>query len=197
MSALFSASMAGRLPASAVLPKFCITVPKAGRLGTFSWNGTNYLVTEDMTYGTPPLEGDVATTDPGDLASHSMFPTFFSEFSFKFSPANRTVQYNTADHPSGLTPTTATTDISYFATFNITTSLIGTNVLHFDLYNTLIQTCRRNRTCTLDEDVELFAPFSHDAEGTVRHSVAEPESMLVMSVGLLIAARMLRRLKRA
>jgi hypothetical protein len=169
--------------------------PNDTSLGSFTWNGSNYLVTEDMTYGTPPLEGGIATTDPGDLASHSVFPTFFSEFNFQFSPDNRTVSYNTADNPGGLTPTTATTNISYFATFNITTALIGTNVLHFDLYNSLVQTCSRNRSCTYDEDVELFAPFSHDAESS--HRVAEPQSMLLMSVGLLLAAGMLRRVKQA
>ena len=168
--------------------------PNDTSLGSFTWNTTNYLVTEDMTYGIPPLENDVATTDPGDLAPHSIFPTFFTEFSFQFSPENRTVQYNTADNPGGLTPTTATTNVSYFATFNITTSLIGSNVLHFDLYNSLVQSCKRNRTCTYDEDIELFAPFSHDAESSV--AVAEPRSMLAMSVGLLIAARALRREKR-
>jgi hypothetical protein len=171
--------------------------PDDTSLGTFTWNGTNYLVTEDMTYGTPPLEGTDATRDPGDLAPHSIFPTFFSEFGFQFSSANRTVSYNTADNPGGLTPTSATTDVSYFAMFNVTTSLVGTNVLHFDLYNSLVQTCKRNQTCTNDEDIELFAPYSHDAEGTVRHSVAEPQSMLAMSVGLLLAARVLRRGKRA
>jgi hypothetical protein len=169
--------------------------PDDSNLGSFSWNGTNYLVTEDMTYGIPPLELGSATTDPGDLAPHSVFPTFFSEFSFQFSPENRTVQYNTADNPGGLTPTTATTNISYFATFNITTSLIDNNVLHFDLYNSLIRTCKKAGTCTYDEDIELFAPFSHDAEST--HSVAEPQSMLTMAVGLLVAARALRREKQA
>ncbi len=171
--------------------------PTDTSLGAFTWNGTNYLVTEDMTHGTPPLELGEATRDPGDLAPHSIFPTFFNEFAFQFSSDNRTVSYNTANNPGGLTPTSATTNISYFATFNLTTSLIGNNVLHFDLYNTLIRTCKRNGTCTYDEDIELFAPFSHDAEGSVSHSVAEPQSMLAMSVGLLIAARMLRRVKRA
>jgi hypothetical protein len=171
--------------------------PDDTALGEFTWHGTNYLVTEDMTYGTPPLEGTDGTTDPGDLAGHSIFPTFYSEFGFQFSSDNRTVSYDTAENPGGLTPTSATTGISYFALFNVTTSLIGDNHLHFDLYNTLIRTCRRNQTCTNDEDIETFAPFSHDAEGSVRHSVAEPQSMLAMSVGLLIAARILRREKRA
>ena len=170
--------------------------PTDSSLGSFTWNGSNYLVTEDMTYGVPPLEMGSATTDPGDLAPHSIFPTFFSEFSFQFSPANRTVTYNTADNPGGLTPTSATTNVSYFAMFNITSALVGSNVLHFDLYNSYVLSCKKTRTCTYDEDIEIFAPFSHDAESSV-HSVAEPQSMLAMSVGLLVAARALRREKRA
>jgi hypothetical protein len=171
--------------------------PDDASLGSFTWNDTNYRVTEDMTYGVPPLDDGNGAGDSGDLAPHSIFPTFFSEFSFQFSPENRTLQYNTADNPGGLTPTTATTNVSYFATFNITTSLVGSNVLHFDLYNSLVQSCRRSGTCTYDADIELFAPFSHDAESSVTHHVAEPQSMLIMSVGLLVAARALRRDKRS
>jgi len=169
--------------------------PADTALGSFSWNGTNYLVTEDMTFGVPPLENDVATTDPGDLSPHSIFPTFFSEFSFQFSPENRTVKYDTAVNTGGLTPTTATTNVAYFAMFNITTALAGNNDLHFDLYSSLVKSCKMTRTCTYDEDIEYFAPFSHDAEST--HSVAEPQSMLTMAVGLLVAARALRREKQA
>ena len=170
--------------------------PEDTNLGSFTWNGTNYDVTEDMTYGTPPLEIGEADRDPGDLSYHSVFPTFFSEFAFQFSPDNRTVSYNSADNPGGLTPTSATTNVSYFATFNITTALIGTNVLHFDLYNSYLVACRRNQVCSPDEDVNLFAPYSHDAQSNVAQ-VPEPQSLLVMSMGLLFAGRMMLRQKRA
>jgi hypothetical protein len=163
--------------------------PAGGDLGNFSWNGTNYDVTDDMTYGTPPLEASGATHDGGDLPGHGIFPTFFREFSFQFSTANRTEEYNTEDNPSGLTPTSATTNVAYYALFNITTGLTGDNVLHFDLYNSAV---RRNG----DEDVDRHAPFSHDAESS-NQKVAEPGSMLLMSMGLLFAARSMRRLKKA
>ena len=104
------------------------------------------------------------------------------------------IQRNNAGNP--LTPTSATSGVSYFATFNVTTSLIGTNVLHFDLYNTALRECKRNEACDTELNLDLKAPFSHDAESS-NYKVAEPGSMLLMSVGLLFAARSLRRLKKA
>jgi hypothetical protein len=173
---------------AAVTPQ---TGPTDISLGSFTWNESNYDVTEDMIYGTPPLELGLAGADAGDLEGHSIFPTFFQEFSFQFSPTQRAVTYDTAENPSGLVPTTATTDISYFATFNVTTSLLGNNELHFDLYNAYLQKCRGGGTCVYDEDVAYFAPFSHDAESS--HKVSEPQSMAMMSVGLFLAGRALRR----
>jgi hypothetical protein len=131
------------------------------------------------------------------LPSHSIFPTFFSEFAFTFDEANRVLSYNVEDSTGNpLSPTSATSGISYFSTFNITTSLIGTNVLHFDLYNTALRDCRRNESCQTELNLDLNAPFSHDAESS-NHRVAEPGSMLLMSIGLLFAARSLRRLKKS
>ncbi len=172
--------------------------PLASGLGSFSWNGANYDVTGDMTYGTPPLDdSDGGATDAQDLQPHSIFPTFFTEFGFQFSEANRVASYNTEVTPGNpLVPTSATTGISYFATFNITTALSGDNALHFDLYNTVLRTCRGNQACTADLDAGLNAPPSHDAESSTS-KVAEPGSMLLMSVGLLFAARSMRRLKKA
>jgi hypothetical protein len=168
--------------------------PGAGAtgLGSFTWNATNYDVTGDMTYGTPPLDVDSGA----NLPSHGIFPTFFSEFGFQFNEANRVASYNVEDNPGNpLTPTSATSDISYFATFNVTTALIGTNVLHFDLYNTVLRDCRRNQSCGTELNLDLNAPFSHDAESS-NNKVAEPGSLLLMSVGLLFAARSLSRLKK-
>lgn len=160
-------------------------------LGSFFWNTTNYLVTEDMTYGTPPLELFGAATDPGDLAGHGVYPTFFREFDFKFNTLNKTVSYNSQDDPGGLQPTTATTNISYFQTFNVTTSLIGDNTLHFDLYNSYISGCKKNGSCSLDEDVALFAPFSHDAQSS--QNVPEPGVLMALFAGLSITGAVVRR----
>jgi hypothetical protein len=165
--------------------------PPGATLGSFTWNDTPYDVTGDMTYGTPPLEASGAVRDSGDLSPHGIFPTYFSEFSFQFSPDNRTVAYDSQDDPGGLDPTTATNNISYFATFNLTTSLSGDNVLHFDLYDTYIKDCSRNRTCVPDEDIDHFAPFSHDAQST--NSVPEPHTLLTLATGLLFASRLIPR----
>jgi hypothetical protein len=160
-------------------------------LGSFTWDGVNYLVTEDMTFGTPPLEITGAAGDAGDLGPHGIYPTYFTEFAFQFSPANRTISYNSAQDPGGLVPTSATTGVSYFAMFNITTSLQGSNVLHFDLYNSYLHSCSKAGTCAMDEDIAMFAPFSHDAQSENR--VPEAQSLLLMSTGLLIAGRLFRR----
>jgi hypothetical protein len=165
--------------------------PGGSSLGSFTWEGTNYLITEDMMYGTPPLELAGADGDVGDLGPHGIYPTHFAEFAFQFSPENRAVTYNSALDTGGLVPTSATTGVSYFAAFNITTSLQGSNVLHFDLYNSYVQSCSKAGTCALDEDVAMFAPFSHDAESENR--VPEAQSLLLMSTGLLIAGRLFRR----
>ena len=164
---------------AALSPK---TGPTDSSLGSFSWEGTNYLVTEDMTYGSPPLETFIAATDPGDLAGHGVYPTFYTEFGFQFDTNQRTTSYNSQDDPGGLAPTSATTGISYFQTFNITSSLIGDNTLHFDLYNSYVAGCKKSGTCSLDEDVALFAPFSHDAQSS--QSVPEPGALMALFAGL-------------
>ena len=167
--------------------------PSATWLGSFKWNATNYDVTDDMTYGTPPLDVDSGA----NLPSHAIFPMFFTEFDFQFSAANRVLSYNSEDTPGNpLAPTSTTTGLSYFATFNVTTALIGTNVLHFDLYNAVLRDCKRHQDCEAELNLDLNAPFSHDAESSYS-KVAEPGSMLLISIGLLFAARSLSRVKKA
>lgn len=162
--------------------------PFQNNLGSFTWNGYNYDVDDDMTFGVPPLEL-MFLHDSGDLSKHSIFPTLFREFSFNFSPANRAVSYNTATNPGGLTPTSATTGVSYYALFNVNTALMGNNELHFDLFSDKV-----HGLLNLDRDVDRFAPFSHDAESSSQ-KVPEPGAMMLMSMGLLIAGRALRRKK--
>ena len=145
----------------------------AANLGLFTVNGTNVNVTSGMTYGTPPVElGGVATRDPGDLASHGMYPTYFREFSFTFNPLNRSGVYNTQENPGGIH---AGSGLLY-AAFQVDRSLVSSPYqLHFDLYS---ETFRNG-----DRDINKFAPFSHDA-GTTTRGVPEPSSLLLLGAGL-------------
>lgn len=144
-------------------------------LGSFSVNGTTVNVTSGMTYGTPPLEGALATFDGGDLSPHGMYPTYFREVSFTFNSANTSGIYNTADTPGGITSQMGGSGLLY-AAFSIDRSLLASPYqLHFDLYN---ESIRRG-----DIDVNKFAPFSHDA-GTTSRGVPEPSSLLLLGAGL-------------
>jgi hypothetical protein len=163
---------------AAVSPK---TGPDDVNLGSFTFAGQTIRVTEDMTYGTPPIEtylGDSATKDPGDLRPHGVFPTYFYEFDFQFSSTNKAVAYNSQDDV-GAGPTPSSVGSFFYQAFTVDTSLLDPNyVIHFDLYNTAL--ARRSST---DLDVTQFAPFSHDAESG--HKVPEPVTLLLLGSGLL------------
>lgn len=148
-------------------------------IGSFNFNGTTINATSDMTYGVPPLEAITSLQgwDSGDLAKHSIFPTYFSEFEFQFSSANKISKYNTQDRAisGGSIPTSGTG--MYYAAFTIDTSLLDPNyVIHFDLYNTKLK-------YNGDIDITQFAPFSHDAESG--HKVPEPSTVLLLGSGLI------------
>ncbi len=167
--------------------------PETGTLGSFSFAGATNNATQDMYYGTPPIDTLGLNKDPGDLQPHGIYPTYFNEFAFQFSPLNKTVEYNTADNPGGLTPDP--TGTSYYASFAVDTRLLDPNYfIHFDLYDTLVHNCSKNNTspACVDIDVNHFAPFSHDAQSSP--PVPEPASMLLIGGG--IGAGILRRLRR-
>lgn len=161
-------------------------------LGSFVFNGTTINATSDMNYGVPPLESNLSF-DSGDLSKHSIFPTYFKEFDFKFSSANRISSYNSQDRAiSGGDINTAynSNGSMYYAMFDVDVSSLAAGYnIHFDLYNSAIK-------CSTDIDVTQFAPFSHDAEsGTPTNSVPEPATLLLMGSGLtgLYFSRRLRR----
>ncbi|MBI5234807.1 MAG: choice-of-anchor N protein [Deltaproteobacteria bacterium] len=149
----------------------------AGNFGSFSFNGVQKNVTNDMVFGTPPLEANLAF-DPGDLSKHGIYPTYFNEFSFKFNSNNETAQYNTQDRAKAGTPINIAPNPNngnmYYAAFSVDTTLLAPGyAIHFDLYNEKV---RRG-----DTDVNLFAPFSHDAQS--RAKVPEPATALLIGAG--------------
>jgi hypothetical protein len=176
--------------------------PTNTNLGSFKVGGTTVSATSGMTYGNPPLETITALLgqDPGDLAPHGMYPTFFYEKGFQFSPTSKTTAYNTADNPSGLTPNAAGT--AYYFSFTVDSRLLDpAYVLHFDLYDTSVVTCKNNPNCVKgDIDIDDFAPFSHDAQSGGHIPPPPPQvpeagslSMLLMGAGTFVALRSRKR----
>lgn len=172
-------------------------------LGSFSFTGDSVIgqqpttsaggvvqVTGDMTYGTPPAEGMASYLqpfDPGDLVTQPLYPTYFTEFAFRFSPLSQIATYDSrTDRYSALPVGTGT----YAAMFTVNVSdLAWTNQIHFDLYATRMRECSASGTCT-DEDIKLAAPFDHDAQSA---PIPEPASLLLLSAGLLGTSAATRR----
>ena len=189
---------------AAVVPK---TGPTDATLGSFVFGADTVTATDDMTYGTPPLE-TVATQlgDPGDLADHGIFETFFSQFLINFSAANTVSELNTQDDPdlSGLN--IGGTGM-YYVAVTVDTSLFTGTALHFDLYNQKVVDCGNNPNCVAgDIDIDDFAPFSHDAQTGSSSStststsgdVPEPASSTLVGLGLgLLGIGFMRRRKNA
>lgn len=151
-------------------------------LGSFTFNGSAVNVTSGMVYGNPPIDA-VQTKDPGDLASHSIYPTYFQQFGFTFNPNNTADAYNTQDTP-GAGPTPDPNGTMYYQGFNVdTSSLAAGYAIHFDLYDT-----QSGNPVSTDIDIKEFAPFSHDAQSGGCNNCApapEPSALLLLGSGLL------------
>ncbi len=164
-----------------------------GGYGSFTVNGTTVNVTSDMTAGGPPLES-TGVIDPGDLATHGVFPTYFAETGFFFDSGVQSAQYNTQDH-AGWGPQVGTG--MYYKQLNFDISGLAPGLgIHFDLYNQALITKCKNKVCSpLDIDINQFAPFSHDAEGLVT-AVPEPSGYAMFLAGLGLLGFMLTARKR-
>jgi len=169
-------------------------VSTSANLGSFTYNGNTVNATTDMTYGTPPIDAFSSSYDPGDLAKHGVFPTYFKEVEFSFG-SNQSGAFNTQDHPtwgpqagSGM----------YYNLFSIdTTNLADGYAIHFDLYNTkLCPNSTGQCAYTTDTDITQFAPFSHDAQSMGSVSpVPEPQTYAMLLVGLGLIGFTTRRRK--
>lgn len=157
-------------------------------LGSFTYDSTTVNITSGMTYGYPPID-TFSGADPGDLAAHSVFPTYFKEVGFKFSSSNQSGIFNTQDNPAWGPQSGAG---MYYKRFDIDTSNLAVGyAVHFDLYNTKL--CINGRgPCSgvMDNDITQFAPFSHDAQSMTSvppPAIPEPETyaMLLAGLGLL------------
>jgi len=146
--------------------------------GSFTVNGVTYQATADMTYGVPPIESNgTAGHDGGDLGGHDIFRTHFVEIPFELTSASPTSgEYDTQDH-AGQGPIAG--DDMYYAAFTVNTSGLAEGYeLHFDLYGV-------QRRHGGDRDIDIFAPFSHDA-ATIPggRPVPEPTAAIVFAAGL-------------
>ena len=195
----------------AVVPQM---TPPGGSYGSFqysmdggvTWSTVN--VTGSMVYGVPPLETVLALqgTDPGDLATHGIYETYFYQIAFTFDGAKTDIcggVNNTQDCP-GLGGLGTGTGLFYdMIRFDISGMSADIN-LHFDLYSQEVVTCSNNPNCVPgDIDVDQFAPFSHDAETSSSTSrittTGAPEpassSLALLGLGLLGAGFWARRRK--
>ena len=170
-------------------------VSSPASLGSFTYNSTIVNVTSGMTYGTPPIDTFSSSRDPGDLALHGMFPTYFKEVGFSFVSGSQSSAFNTQENPtwgpqsgSGM----------YYKLFNMNTSNLAAGyAIHFDLYNTKL--CYNSKgQCggTTDTDITQFAPFSHDAQSAISvTAIPEPETYAMLLAGLGLMGFIARRRK--
>jgi len=173
---------------TALTPK----VDTAANLGSFDLNGSTVNATSDMTYGTPPIEPDHGNPDQ-DLPSHGVYDTYYLQTPFTFTDdlAHRADPYNTAD-ATGSTPSYSGGDYMLYQAFTVDRSALSDLYeLHFDLGSTVLVTNPRHGD---DLQVDIFAPFSHDAGTTNR--VPEPGTVILMGTGLLGLALLARRHER-
>ncbi len=149
-------------------------------LGFFMIDGDVINVTSDMTYGIPPLNLLIEALpedpqNPGLLAPHGIFETYFYELEFTLAGATQTDPYNVQYNPGG-PGENVPGGVLYYQAFDIdATNLSDDYFLHFDLYTT-------------GSGIVDFAPFSKDVQHT-----PVPGAVLLGILGLGVAGLKLRK----
>jgi hypothetical protein len=159
----------------AIVPK---NGPVASDLGSFSVNGTSISATSGMTYGYPPIEkmSGLQGWDANDLAAHDIYPTFFYQTSFQFSPTSTAAKYDSAVTPGGLVPDP--NGKTYYYNFSIDTrQLDPAYALHFDMYDSWVDSCGWG---CFDSAIEHHEPFTNDAQS----KIPEASSLSMSFAGL-------------
>lgn len=128
-----------------------------------------------MLYGRRPrwtLAG-VATSDPQDLQTHSIFPTYFTEVAITFAATDLSVLYDVQNVDDGAPVSPAVGDTTMFfkkIALNLS-NLTGGKQLHFDLYDEVFRTqnCNPNdNLCDPNLVVDVAAPASTRPSATTR-----------------------------
>ena len=145
---------------------------------------TTVAVTQDMTFGVPPLES-AEGHDSHDLAQHGIFQTYYSEFQFQFSGTQRADVYNSQTVNPHNGPTANANGGLYYRAWTFDVSNLSAGyAIHFDLYNEQ----QKSSCSTCDIDVKAFAPFSHDAQSPVSQGpvseVPLPATLVLVILGL-------------
>lgn len=163
----------------AVLPS--LAQNQGGNLGSFTFQPVGGIletvnVTGDMNFGTPPLE---TILDSNDLGSHSVFETYYIEHEFMFVDTQVSEQYD-VELETGNGPKPEDTSNNpknmFWVAFDINVSnLDAGHAIHFDLYNTeLVNVNNPNAGISEDLAVDMFAPFSHDAQSAPNTTTNPP-----------------------